>query len=139
MTFTDANQNPNLGVDESANPDAALDIYQEERPWGNFRQFTKNAPSTVKIITVNPGESLSLQSHMHRAEFWRILKGECKVEIGNKSHDAVVGDEFLVPAATTHRVSVDSSETSPAEFLEIATGEFDENDIERFEDKYGRA
>jgi mannose-6-phosphate isomerase len=51
----------------------------------------------------------------------------------------VVGDEFLVPAATTHRVSVDSSETSPAEFLEIATGEFDENDIERFEDKYGRA
>lgn len=138
MTSSGENSNSSSDANMHININAGPDIYQEERPWGNFRQFTKNAPFTVKIITVNPGESLSLQRHIHRTEFWRIIKGECKVEIGDKFHDAIAGDEFVVPAATTHRVSVNASEPLPAEFLEIATGEFDENDIERFEDRYGR-
>ncbi len=43
-----------------------LNIYEEERPWGVFRKFTDNKPSTVKIITVKPNEELSLQSHNKR-------------------------------------------------------------------------
>lgn len=115
-----------------------MDIYQEERPWGNFRQFIKNTPSTVKIITVHPGQSLSLQTHEHRSEFWRVLSGTGTVEIGGEVTEAEVGDEFTIPVGVTHRVSVDESNTSYFQFLEIALGEFDEEDIHRLEDKYGR-
>ena len=49
-----------------------LSNYEKEvRPWGNFERFTLNEQSTVKIITVNPGEAFSLQVHGHREEFWR--------------------------------------------------------------------
>ncbi len=49
--------------------DENLKIEEVERPWGKFRRFTKNTNSTVKILTINPNEVLSLQSHQHRAEF----------------------------------------------------------------------
>lgn len=117
---------------------SGIPIYQEERPWGNFRQFTQNNPSTVKIITVKPGESLSLQSHEHRTEFWRVIKGQGVVEIDEAKHLAKEGDEFTVQAGSKHRVSVDSESPSDFIFLEIAFGEFDEQDIKRYEDKYGR-
>ncbi|MCF7865425.1 MAG: phosphomannose isomerase type II C-terminal cupin domain [Candidatus Pacebacteria bacterium] len=115
-----------------------MDIYQEERPWGNFRQFIKNTPSTVKIITVHPGQALSLQTHEHRSEFWRVIDGVAKVEIGGEVFEAKNGDEFEIPTGTTHRVSVDESSTDNFKFLEIAIGDFNEADIHRLEDKYGR-
>ena len=49
-------------------------MFQEERPWGNFRQFSHNELSTVKIISINPNSSLSLQYHNNRSEFWKIIK-----------------------------------------------------------------
>jgi mannose-1-phosphate guanylyltransferase/mannose-1-phosphate guanylyltransferase/mannose-6-phosphate isomerase len=111
-------------------------IFQEERPWGNFRQFIHNTPSTVKIIFVKKGEAFSLQYHNHRTEFWRILSGNPEVTLGEATIQAKEGDEFNIAPKTKHRVrSVDSD----TEFLEIAYGDFDENDIIRIEDKYGRA
>lgn len=112
-----------------------LDIYQEERPWGNFRQFTKDAVSTVKIITVKEGESLSLQSHTKRSEFWKVIKGSGIVEIGDQQYNVVEGDEHTVPVSVKHRIIAGES---GMQVLEIATGEFDEGDIVRYEDKYGR-
>ncbi len=109
--------------------------YQEERPWGDFRQFTKNAPSTVKLITVKPNESLSLQSHVSRSEFWHIVSGSGIVEIDGVKSEAKKGDEFEVQTGAKHRLSAGED---GIEILEIAQGEFDENDIVRFEDKYGR-
>ena len=50
-------------------------VFVEERPWGRFRQFTANEPTTVKTITVDPGQRLSLQRHQHRAELWHVLAG----------------------------------------------------------------
>ena len=54
----------------------ALTSYEkEQRPWGNFERFTLNEKTTVKIITVNAGEELSLQKHNNRTEFWKIISG----------------------------------------------------------------
>ena len=109
---------------------------KEERPWGTFERFTLNEQTTVKIIVVRAGEAFSLQSHAHRKEFWRVLKGSGTVRIGDAEYAATAGDAFSVAAGEKHRV-----EGGPEgiEFLEIAFGDFDEADITRFEDRYGRA
>ncbi|MEK7582178.1 MAG: phosphomannose isomerase type II C-terminal cupin domain [Patescibacteria group bacterium] len=112
------------------------DPFTEKRPWGEFRQFASGEAVTVKIITVKHGESFSLQYHQKREEFWRILKGMPEVIIGETSTHARPGDEFTVPVAVSHRVSALNDDV---EFLEIARGDFDENDIVRIEDKYGRS
>jgi mannose-6-phosphate isomerase-like protein (cupin superfamily) len=110
-------------------------IFQIERPWGNFRQFTKNDPSTVKIVTVKPNEILSLQSHKNRSEFWHIIIGDGVVQIGEVKKNAKVGDEYEIPIGEKHRLSAGSN---GIQVLEISTGDFDEEDITHYEDKYGR-
>lgn len=107
-----------------------------ERPWGNFERFTLNEKTTVKILTVNPGQSISLQTHEHRDEFWRIITGSGIFHIGGVEHNAHVGDTFFSPRHTEHRVT---GGPEGAIFLEIAFGDFDEHDTKRLEDKYGRA
>ncbi|MFA6050745.1 MAG: phosphomannose isomerase type II C-terminal cupin domain [Candidatus Paceibacterota bacterium] len=106
------------------------------RPWGNFRQFTKNTPVTVKIISVKPDEILSLQSHTKRSEFWRVISGSGFVEIDGVRKDVKTDDEIEVPLGAKHRMG---SGSIGMQILEIAFGEFDEEDIIRYEDKYGRA
>ncbi|MDE2030759.1 MAG: phosphomannose isomerase type II C-terminal cupin domain [Patescibacteria group bacterium] len=112
-----------------------MDIYQEERPWGNFRRFTNNTPSTVKIITINPGESLSLQSHKERSEFWKVTGGGGVCEVNGEKHNFNIGDEKLIPVGAKHRIIAGDK---GIEVLEIALGNFNEEDIVRYEDKYGR-
>lgn len=109
--------------------------FQIERPWGNFRQFTHNELSTIKIVTVKPNEILSLQSHTHRAEFWHVISGSGTVEIGNIKKDTVVGDEHEISIGEKHRLGAGPE---GIQVLEIAVGDFDENDIVHYEDKYGR-
>lgn len=114
-----------------------LEHYEKEmRPWGNFERFTLNEKSTVKIITVNKGEEFSLQSHKHRGEFWRILSGTGVITLDSDTHTIDAGENFFSPVGHEHRM-----EGGPEGlvFLEIAFGDFDENDITRYEDKYGRA
>lgn len=109
--------------------------YTEKRPWGSFTQFIKNEPATVKIIVVKPGQSLSLQYHHDREEFWVVLSGVGSVVVGKKKYVAKEGKTFVVPPKTLHRISA----TTALSILEIATGHFDETDIVRVEDVYGRA
>lgn len=108
---------------------------KEERPWGNFERFTLNEKTTVKIITVNEGESISLQTHENRDEFWRVIKGSGVIRIGNKDNEAREGDSFFCPRSSEHRVTGGVGGTV---FLEIAFGDFNEGDIKRLEDRYGR-
>ena len=110
--------------------------YQEKRPWGSFERFTLNEPSTVKIITVNTGEAFSLQKHKGRDEWWKILEGDGKATIGVTKKEIKVGDEYFVPRETEHRILAGKSAVV---FLEISLGDFDENDIVRIEDRYGRS
>lgn len=112
-----------------------IKIYQEEKPWGNFRRFTHNLPSTVKIITVNPNCELSLQSHTKRKEFLRVIRGDGIFEIENKNFPVSVGHEQEIPVNAKHRIK---SGANGIEVLEISLGDFEEEDIIRYEDKYGR-
>lgn len=107
----------------------------ENRPWGNFVEYTHNEVTTIKILTVNPGQELSLQYHAHRKEFWRILKGNPSIVIGEKKVETKPGDEFEVSEGAQHQISAGKD---GAEILEISFGDFDEQDIVRIKDKYGR-
>lgn len=113
-----------------------LDIYEEYRPWGSFRRFTNNTLSTVKIITVSPNEQLSLQSHKKRSEFWRVISGNGYFEIDENKYEVKAGDEHSVPIGAKHRIA---SGEEGLVILEIGLGDFDEEDITRYEDKYGRS
>ncbi len=111
-------------------------IFTEERPWGMFRQFATGEPVTVKLLTVSAGQRLSLQRHHGRSEFWHVLSGAPEITVGEETRVAQPGDEFHIPPETLHRIAAGGEDVR---ILEIATGTFDENDIERIEDAYGRA
>ena len=109
--------------------------YIEKRPWGNFEQFTHNEKTTVKIITVNPKQKLSLQYHKKRNEFWRFLDNPAKVTIGKKTIEVKKDSEVIIQKGALHTVE---ALNKPVKFLEIAYGKFNEKDITRIEDRYGR-
>ena len=110
--------------------------YTEERPWGSFTKFTtNNEPVTVKIITVKAGEAFSLQSHKNRDEFWRIISGAGTITIGDTSSPITPDTDYQIPRGTKHCIEALSESVV---FLEVARGDFDEEDIIRFSDKYGR-
>lgn len=111
-------------------------IVHDDRPWGWFRRYAHNEQCTVKVIQVAPGESLSLQRHRHRDELWVALDAGLVVELDGEATVAERGQEFFVPRGCVHRVT--GADEHPARFLEVAFGEFDEDDIERLEDRYGR-
>jgi mannose-6-phosphate isomerase len=117
-------------------PDPREGMFVSERPWGGFQQFTCNEPSTVKVITVDPGHRLSLQTHERRAEFWQVLDGPIDVTVGEDSWSAQPGEQIWVPVGARHRMG--NTTDRPARVLEIGYGEFDEDDIERLEDDYQR-
>lgn len=109
--------------------------FEVKRPWGHFRQFTKNTPTTIKIVVIKPNEILSLQSHAQRAEFWHVITGSGRAEIKDIWKKIKVGDELFVPVKAKHRLEAGDS---GLEVMEISVGDFDENDIIHYEDKYGR-
>jgi mannose-1-phosphate guanylyltransferase/mannose-1-phosphate guanylyltransferase/mannose-6-phosphate isomerase len=113
-----------------------LETYSEKRPWGSFERFTQNELSTVKLITVAPHEELSLQYHEKRSEFWKVISGNPVISIGKNVIPAYDGDEFFVAPKENHRIK---AQNLPVLILEIALGEFDEKDIVRLDDKYGRS
>ena len=111
-------------------------VFQVEKPWGNFRQFTHNEITTVKILSINPHTSLSLQYHNHRAEFWHVISGHPILTIGDKITITKPGDEFRIEKLEKHRLE---AKDDAVQILEVAYDNFDEEDIVRIEDKYGRA
>jgi mannose-6-phosphate isomerase-like protein (cupin superfamily) len=110
-----------------------------KRPWGGFIKFIDNKPCTVKILEIKKGESLSLQSHKLREEFWYVISGKVKVILGIKTSKLKgkileEGEFVQIPKKILHRA--EGIKTS--RILEISTGKFEENDEIRYEDKYGR-
>lgn len=110
-------------------------IIKDVRPWGSFTCYIQNEKCTVKIIEVNPKGVLSKQSHKKRDELWVILDEGLQVELDDKVIKPKPGDRIVITRNTKHRLS---SLGKKARVLEISLGDFDENDIERFEDIYGR-
>ncbi len=116
--------------------DRMAKIIDDQRPWGWFRRYTLNEISTVKVITVRPGHSLSEQRHRDREELWVALDDGLEVQIGGVATVARAGDEFFIPKGETHRMSCVGKD--PCRVLEVAFGRFEEEDIERLSDDYGR-
>ena len=104
------------------------------KPWGYFEQFTLNEKSTVKILLVKSGESLSLQNHKKREELWIALDDGLIVQIGNVKKKFKKGSSVFVKKGQKHRLLAKKT----ARVLEISFGSFDEKDIVRYEDKYKR-
>jgi mannose-6-phosphate isomerase-like protein (cupin superfamily) len=111
-------------------------IIEDIRPWGKFRAYPHENAGSLKIITVNPGASLSLQLHHHRSEFWVVLDRGLEITVGEKIWRPKKGEEIYIPLKAPHRLRCVGR--SPARVMEIWLGNSDESDIVRLEDKYGR-
>ena len=107
-----------------------------DKPWGSFERYTHNLPSTVKVITVASGGTLSSQYHHKRDELWVVLDAGARVELGGEVLEPGAGEELFIPRGTVHRLSAGGEE--PVRLLEVSFGEFDEGDIVRLDDVYGR-
>ncbi len=107
-----------------------------DKPWGRFEQYAHNVPCTVKIITVEPGGTLSSQYHHRRDELWVVLDPGAKVELGDKILYPEPEEKLFIPRGTVHRLYCEGER--PTRILEVSFGEFDEGDIVRIEDVYGR-
>jgi len=116
--------------------DRSTEVFVTERPWGQFEQFVSNESCTVKIITVEPGHRLSLQTHGLRDEMWQVLDVPIDIQVDDRSWTAQVGERVWVPQGARHRMG--NSGTAAGRLLEIAFGSFDEGDIQRLEDDYAR-
>jgi mannose-6-phosphate isomerase-like protein (cupin superfamily) len=117
----------------------------ENRPWGSYEilsQFQVTEPgffdSCIKKIVVNPEQKLSYQSHKQRNEHWFFVQGEGKVILNGREILVKVGSSVDIKIGDKHR-AINTSQTQTLIFIESQTGHYDENDIERFEDDYGRA
>lgn len=108
---------------------------KEERPWGSFETLVHNEPCSVKILHVDAGKRLSLQTHAKREEFWRVISGDGLCEIQGNVRLMHPGDEARIHVGETHRLTGGAKGIS---VLEIAFGDFDEKDIIRLEDDFGR-
>ena len=112
-------------------------MIHEERPWGSFKVLHTDSSHQVKKLVVNPGMRLSLQSHKYRAEHWFIVSGSGLVQLENELIKVQQGYSVDIPIGAKHRIT--STSDDPLVFVEVQTGiSFDENDITRHEDDFGR-
>ncbi len=109
-----------------------------DKPWGSFDQYVLNSRCTVKVLTCNPGQKLSLQRHQRRSELWVALDDGVIIELDDRVITPDKGAEIWLPAHSIHRLSCSPQTSHPVRVLEVSLGSFDENDIERLEDVYGR-
>ena len=108
------------------------------RPWGSFEGLGQGEGYQVKRLRVLPGETLSLQRHRRRNEHWVVVSGAPVAERDGESHSLKIGDHIHIPLGAVHRIHNPGDE--PAELVEVQLGDYlGEDDIERFEDVYGRA
>ena len=108
------------------------------RPWGWYDSIDSGERFQVKRIVVNPGASLSLQMHHHRAEHWVVVKGTAEVTNGDKVFLLGENESTYIPLGHVHRLT--NPGKVPLEIIEVQSGSYlDEDDIVRFEDTYGRA
>lgn len=107
------------------------------RPWGLYTVLGSGPGYKMKKIVVNPGQVLSLQMHYHRSEHWIVIGGTAKVTIGENESMVHENEGVFVAQTTKHRI--ENPGLLPLEIIEVQNGSYlGEDDIVRFEDKYGR-
>ena len=107
------------------------------RPWGFYTVIAQGKGFITKIIHVNPGQKLSLQSHNHRSEHWVVLSGMALVKLDGKDYTLSPGHSVDIPVKAIH--SLQNPYDEDLEIIEVQKGEILlEEDIIRYEDMYGR-
>ena len=107
------------------------------RPWGSYTVLEEGPGFKMKRIEVKPGGSLSLQLHKRRSEHWVVVRGTARVTCGERVYDVPEGESTFVPVGTRHRL--ENCGTDVLAIIEVACGDdIQEDDIVRFDDKYGR-
>lgn len=108
------------------------------RPWGKYDSIDFGERYQVKRITVNPGAKLSVQMHHHRAEHWVVVSGTAKVTNGEDTYLVAENESTYIPLGQVH--ALENPGKVELEMIEVQSGSYlGEDDIIRFEDKYGRA
>jgi mannose-1-phosphate guanylyltransferase/mannose-6-phosphate isomerase len=108
------------------------------RPWGSYDSVDEDVGFQVKRIMVNPGASLSLQKHHHRAEHWIVVSGTAEVTRGDDVFLVTKNESTYIPIGEKHRLR--NPGKIPLKLIEVQSGDYlGEDDIERFDDVYGRA
>lgn len=107
------------------------------RPWGTYTILEEGTNYKVKRIEVKPGGSLSLQLHHHRSEHWVIVEGVATVVNGDNTLELHANESTYIPVLTRHRLENKTPER--VVIIEVQLGNYlGEDDIVRFDDKYGR-
>ena len=110
---------------------------KEERPWGWYDVIDEGDRYKVKNIEVKPGSSLSLQVHHHRAEHWVVVEGTAMVQLNDAKQLLSENQSTFIPLGCKHRLS--NPGKIPLKIIEVQSGPYlNEDDIERFDDNYGR-
>ena len=107
------------------------------RPWGSYESIERGHRYKVKHITVKPGAKLSVQMHYHRAEHWIVVSGTALVRNGDQELLLGENQSTFIPLGTIH--ALENPGKVPLELIEVQSGPYlEEDDIIRFEDRYGR-
>lgn len=107
------------------------------RPWGYFTVIEEGKGFKLKKVLVKPKQKLSLQLHQKRAEHWVVLRGKARIILNNKVFNLKQHQSIDIPIGSKHRL--ENPATKNLEIIEIQSGDYlKEDDIIRFEDKYGR-
>jgi len=107
------------------------------RPWGYYEQVDEGERFQVKRLMVKPGAALSLQLHRKRAEHWVVVSGRARVTRGEDTLYLDENQSTYIPVGTRHRL--ENPGDKPLLIIEVQSGSYlGEDDIERFEDRYGR-
>ena len=108
------------------------------RPWGKYDSIDNGNNYQVKRLTVNPGAKLSVQMHYHRSEHWVVVAGCARVHHGDEIHDLGVNQSIYHGKEVVH--ALENIGDKPLELIEVQVGTYlGEDDIVRFDDKYGRS
>ncbi|MEO7761993.1 MAG: mannose-1-phosphate guanylyltransferase/mannose-6-phosphate isomerase [Casimicrobiaceae bacterium] len=108
------------------------------RPWGSYTVLQEGIGFKIKRIEVKPGHTLSLQMHHRRSEHWVVVSGQAEVTCGDRVYPLAVNESTFIPVETKHRLA--NRVTEPLIMIEVQCGDYlGEDDIVRFEDRYGRA
>ena len=107
------------------------------RPWGSYQGIDSGDGFQAKRLIINPGASISLQRHKHRAEHWVVVRGTAEVTRDDEVFTLETNQSAFIPLGAVHRLKNPGAE--PLHIVEVQSGSYlGEDDIERFEDIYGR-
>lgn len=130
--------NVDLSYDFASLDEGVVDYEIFQRPWGFYKTIVLNDYFQSKVISVKPGQQLSLQSHNHREEHWIVAHGNGVVQIEKSEIRIESGSSLFIPKGAKHRLTNTDSKKNLI-ITEVQIGDYlGEDDIVRYEDNYGR-